>query len=391
MAGRIASILHVASDEKFIDGAHYVFEEAFPGCNNFIIPKSSFNRKFVYVRNLNNTEVLPFNRGLIKKLVGRTRKYDIVFLHGINELNSTFFVASEEKGKLVGILWGAEFYNDENFPGKVLLGDLTSKIKLSTPSGSQNNIFKSVLRKLLFQDINFNPDVVRQAASGLNYFCVPYQEEFDYFADRKIIDQNCKYIPFTYYPLEFILKGNEKIKTNGNNILVGNSANYTNNHLEVFRILNKVGVEGRKIIVPLSYGDLKYGEFICSEGFRLLRGDFVPLRDFIPLGEYTKRLQSCGITIMNHYRQQAIGNIIMMLWLGSKVYLSSSSTLYHYLKRIGIKVFSIDQDLVPESPDALNKLSEGDANHNRIILKEEFSERVVVRRLRDAVLKYFRY
>ena len=304
-------------------------------------------------------------------------------------MNSTLFVASEEKSKSVGILWGAELYNDENFPGKVLLGDLTSNIKLPKPSKSQNEIIRSALRKLLFQDVNLNKDVVRQAASGLNYFGVPYQEEFDYFADRRIIDQKCKYIPFTYYPLEFILRGNEKIKTNGNNILVGNSANYTNNHLEVFRILNKLGVEDRKIIVPLSYGDLQYGEYIYSEGLRLLRDNFVPLRTFIPLAEYTRKLQSCGIAIMNHYRQQAIGNILMMLWLGSKVYLSPSNTLYHYIKQIGIKVFSIDQDLVSDNPDALINLSEGEANHNRIILKQEFSERVVVRRLRGSVLKYF--
>ena len=189
MTGRNITILHVSSDEKFIDGAHYVFEKAFPGCNNFIIPKSSFNRKFVYVKNLENTEVLPFNRGLIEKLVKKIREYDSVFLHGINELNSTLFVASEEKSKSVGILWGAELYNDENFPGKVLLGDLTSNIKLPKPSKSQNEIIRSALRKLLFQDVNLNKDVVRQAASGLNYFGVPYQEEFDYFADRRIIDQ----------------------------------------------------------------------------------------------------------------------------------------------------------------------------------------------------------
>lgn len=383
------TLLHIASDEKFIDGGHYVFERAFPGCNNFIIPKSSFNRKFVYVKNLENTEVIPFNRSLIEKLVRRTRECDSIFLHGINELNSTLFVASGEKRKSVGILWGAELYNDENFPDKVLLGDLTSRIKLPEPSKSKNDIVKSVLRKMLFQDINLNKDVVRQAASGLNYFSVPYREEFDYFADRKIISQKCKFIPFTYYPLEFILKGNENIKINGNNILVGNSANYTNNHLEVFRILGRLGIEDRKIIVPLSYGDLQYGEYIYSEGLRLLKGNFMPLRTFIPLDVYTRTLQSCGIAIMNHYRQQAVGNILMMIWLGSKVYLSPLSTLYTYLKRIGIKVFSIEQDLVSDNPEALINLSVEDANRNRIILREEFSEKAVVSRLRDAVMENF--
>ena len=107
--------------------------------------KSSFNRKFVYVKNLENTEVIPFNRSLIEKLVRRTRECDSVFLHGINELNSTLFVASGEKRKSVGILWGAELYNDENFPDKVLLGDLTSD-QASGTFKIKNDIVKSVLR-----------------------------------------------------------------------------------------------------------------------------------------------------------------------------------------------------------------------------------------------------
>ncbi|MBK7480393.1 MAG: hypothetical protein IPI69_12210 [Bacteroidales bacterium] len=104
---------------------------------------------------------------------------------------------------------------------------------------------------------------------------------------------------------------------------------------------------------------------------------------------YTRTLQSCGIAIMNHYRQQAVGNILMMIWLGSKVYLSPLSTLYTYLKRIGIKVFSIEQDLVSDNPEALINLSVEDANRNRIILREEFSEKAVVSRLRDAVMENF--
>lgn len=385
MTSKNISILHIASDEKFINAANYVFEKAFPGSNHFIIPKSRFNRKLVYVKKLGNIEIVPNNGRLIQTLLKMVPSYDCIILHSLNELNCSFFVSSPEAGKFVGILWGAELYNNENFPDKQFLGPMTASIKLPEKEISWRDKVKSLMRELLNQDQVLVQGSVRDAASKLSYFAVPYEEEYRHFLERKIIPSACEFIPFTYYPLEFIIKGNESLKVKGNDILIGNSANYSNNHLEAFDLVGKIGIGNRRIIVPLSYGDSKYGDFIHSSGDRMFGQGFTPLRQFIPLERYTRTLQGCGIVIMNHYRQQAIGNVLAMIWMGAKVYLNESSTFYHYMKRLGVKVYSVDTDLISSNAEVFANLDESDAARNREILTEEYSEINVISKLRLAL------
>ncbi|MBN2611612.1 MAG: TDP-N-acetylfucosamine:lipid II N-acetylfucosaminyltransferase [Bacteroidales bacterium] len=383
------SILHIASDEKFINAANYIFEKAFPGCNHFLIPHPRFKGYLTYVEKGNNIELVPFGKGLIKMLAGKTKNYRCVVLHGITEINSTVFLQSKERDKFIGILWGAELYTEENFSERRLKGPLTSAILLP----EKEEKYREKLKKIIGKMVRFNPatikDAAKMAASELQYFCVPYVEEFNLFKDKKLIQENCNFIPFTYYPLEYILKGHETSVVYGNDILVGNSASFTCNHLEAFSFLSEIGIENRKIIVPLSYGDSEYADYIQAKGNEIYNGNFESLRNFIPLQSYINVMLRCGIVIMNHYRQQALGNIFMMLWLGSRVYLNESNSVYHYLKRIGIIVFSIGKDLNKDNPSVLENLSLQEIEQNRAILKKTMEEKQVINTLKDAISNYF--
>lgn len=388
MPGANHRILHIASDEKFIGAAIYIFEKAFPGSNHFIIPKSRFNRKLFYVKDHESIEIVPNNRYLLRLLLKMIPEYNSIILHSLNELNSTLFILSQDKEKFVGIFWGAELYTRDVFPDREFLGHLTASIKLPDIKPSFSNRLRSILSTLFRQDQLLVQGSIKQAASRLTFFAVPYEEEFNHFLNRKIIPDYCRYIPFTYYPLEFIIKDNESIQVNGNDILIGNSANYTNNHLEAFDRINGIGIGSRKVILPLSYGDSRYGDYIHSRGVAIFGSDFIPLRHFMPLAQYMQTIRRCGIVIMNHFRQQAIGNIVMMIWMGAKVYLNESNTFYHYLKRIGVKVFSIDSDLNETNPKVFTNLDETDAMHNRRRMIDAFSEAAVVSTLRESLNKF---
>lgn len=388
MKGCEISILHLASDEKFIDAAIYIFEKAFPGCNSFIIPKSRFNRKLKYITKVDNIKLIPYTNRIITNLSKETRKYDCVFLHGITELNSSVFLQSEEKSKFVGVLWGAELYVQENFPETNLTGDLTSALSLKSQSSFQDKI-KDVIRKIIYRRSFAGFDASKLAASGLSYFCVPYEEEFSNFKEHVIIPESCIYIPFTYYPLEFIMNKNNSIAVNGNNIFIGNSALPFSNHLEAFRILKDLDIGSRKVIVPLSYGNSQYADYIEKVGYSIFKDNFQPLRKFLPLHEYLRELQSCGIVILNHNRQQAVGILIAMLYMGSKVYLNESNTLFHYLSRIGIGPHSISKELRPSNPTALENLTHQEIKQNRSILANNMGESLVIGKLREAILNNF--
>ena len=66
-----------------------------------------------------------------------------------------------------------------------------------------------------------------------------------------------KYFKFSFYPIEFLYNNEIDTSNSGNNILIGNSRSYANNHLEIFSILSKFNIANRKVIVPLSYGNMK--------------------------------------------------------------------------------------------------------------------------------------
>jgi len=128
----------------------------------------------------------------------------------------------------------------------------------------------------------------------------------------------------------------------GTAILVGNSADPSNNHLEVFDKLKEYKEQDISIYVPLSYGDPNYAQKMVAEGKKRFGDKFIPLTDFLPFEDYLKLLDKIDIAIFNHNRQQGMGNIRTLLGLGKKVYMKPNLTSSESLKEDGIKVFLLN-------------------------------------------------
>jgi hypothetical protein len=333
--------------------------------------------------------VVPFQKNLAEILAKRSEIYNCIILHGIGDFNSQVFLSSKNKNKFIGVLWGAELYNRQELLGRSVLGKLTAVIEPRLYRKSFTEQFKDNLRKIYYSKQDIDQDTVKDTAGSLSYLATLYKEEYDYFVERKIIRDDCIYVPFTYYPLEFIMKSDMNSIIKGNDILLGNSASATNNHLEAFELLKQMAIGNRKIVVPLSYGNPVYANYIQNEGEAQFGKNFSALRKFLPLADYNKEVQNCGIVVMNHYRQQAVGNILASLWLGSKVYLNETNTMYHYLRRIGIHIYSIEKELFPGNEAAFQNLSFEEIDHNRRILVHEIGEEHIVHRLRESIKGHF--
>lgn len=157
-------------------------------------------------------------------------------------------------------------------------------------------------------------------------------------------------------------------------ILAGNSSDPTNNHFELFQLLGKYSSEDIEVICPLSYGRNKeYISEIAMEGRRIFGEKFIPLLDFQSLDEYSKTLNSIDIAVMNHSRQQGLGNIISLLWLGKKIYLQGETTSFSYFKSEGVAVFKTG-DIRNESFNSFILMSNDDAIKNKSIVLNTFSE-----------------
>lgn len=125
------------------------------------------------------------------------------------------------------------------------------------------------------------------------------------------------------------------------NILVGNSADPTNNHFDALDKLAKFKNEDIQIYVPLSYGDKDYAKKVIDYGKSLFGDKFIGITEFIPYNEYICFLKNIDIAVFNHQRQQAMGNTINLLAMGKKVYLKEGTTQKEFFNNLNVKTFDI--------------------------------------------------
>jgi hypothetical protein len=158
-------------------------------------------------------------------------------------------------------------------------------------------------------------------------------------------------------------------------VMLGNSCSKTNLHLEALGMLSKFRDEDLEIICPLSYGikDEAYFREVIKKGSEIFGDRFIPLTEFMEPAKYTELLAGIDIAIMNHNRQEALGNIISLLYLGKKVYLKPETSSYQYFLEKNIRVCNIN-DLRSVDYNAFSNPEQVEVANNPQILKNELSE-----------------
>lgn len=159
-------------------------------------------------------------------------------------------------------------------------------------------------------------------------------------------------------------------------ILVGNSADPTNNHIEVFEQLRALDDGKFHVICPLSYGSEVYADEVTRKGQLIFGSRFEPIREFMHLADYHRLLAGVDIAVFAHRRQQAMGTTISLLGLGKKVYMRDDVTPWFTFKEKGVIVHALkDLDLSP--------ISIVEADSNMRIIKKEFSSACLVQQLKN--------
>jgi len=198
----------------------------------------------------------------------------------------------------------------------------------------------------------------------------------DYEIVRKVYGSNAKYI-YSFYPnpVDFSLIENipNKKEHEGTKIImVGNSGDPANNHKEVFEMLKRFKEEDIKIICSLSYGSPEYISSTINYGQKLFGSRFIPFTKFIQPEEYIKILADVDVAIMNHNRQQGLGNIIALLALKKKVYIPSDTSSYQFFSDKGVDIFNTS-NLKDVSLNDLFHFEKSDAEKNKKIIENLFS------------------
>lgn len=127
------------------------------------------------------------------------------------------------------------------------------------------------------------------------------------------------------------------------NVLVGHSATPTCRHIETFKLLKKYSKD-IEVYCPLSYPkNHEYIEKVSKMGYEYFGDHFHPIIEYMDYNEYINFLNTIDIGVFNNNRQQGMGNITNLLYLGKKVYLSKDNTIRLIYPKDQYAVFDIDE------------------------------------------------
>ncbi|WP_113922801.1 TDP-N-acetylfucosamine:lipid II N-acetylfucosaminyltransferase [Cognataquiflexum aquatile] len=331
--------LHIVRDEKFFDSAYRVFEEVEPGYNDFIIfgKKSKlFYIKSAKVRFLKPTYLYYFWPFL-------KWKYKSIIIHGLNSEFLKYFIIKNRKSvPVIWIGWGFDY--SKYYDGR-LFKEKTNKLLVEF----ENSDLEIIRNRLLpFLNKKVDDDLVM---NNINFFAPVLENEFE-FVSNYFPNHPISFLDWNYLTIEDdIIKGFENSIILGNNLLFGNSANPLNNHLDGFDDIKDFKIKFDNIICPLNYGDRNNKEKVINLGSDLYGNRFIPINGFLEYSEYVNNLLSCKYVFVNSLRQLAMGNIVLMLYLGAYVILDRRNPVYMYFKNQNIPIFCIEDVKNGELPE----------------------------------------
>ena len=371
--------LHIVHDEKFIDAAYRIFEEACPGNNKFVIISKRKPLQYIKKTPIRFVGRFDFFSG---RFLNSLKNYEVVFLHFLSEPYMQLLAKADKSVKFAWIGWGADYYD-------LITGDRTKLFKQKTLDLYQKqtihipqDTLKSKLKEIIKTLVNYKKINKKDIVNRISYFAPVIYEDYR-LLKQALPDFSPSYLSWNYGTLEDdMLKGFEDHAVSGNNILLGNSASYENNHLDVFDILSTVDLGFRRVLCPLNYGDQQYGNAVAQEGTRIFGNNFMPIRDFMPIKEYVSLVSSCSTVLMGHLRQQAVGNIIIVMYMGAKIFLDKQNPVYSFFKKKGAIIFSLDDF----NAEILNKkLTLEEIEINRQILKNHWSREIISKKTKEMI------
>ena len=337
-------ILHIFSDDKFFDACSVFFDTLSCVENLYYFLAPGKNYKFKYITNIEKIKVFYSFNEYVKNFSNPI--VDIIYLQGLNYNQYIYFKYIGNDKKVIWWCWGYEIYHPFAFRKPLirlpLYKTLTKKYICKQPLQRINAFSHSLYHSIKYWYFALYRNKVIQR---IDYFSPVLPIEF------QMMQNEC---PF-FKAKPFMLNGGPSsikefeftFKENIGNVLIGNSLDYTNNHLDIFsRLHDDMFKKGQKVIVPMSYGNaFNKDSGILKKYVRHLHCPFIWLEKFIPYNEYCEIFSSVTHAIYGVMRQQAMGNIFLCLLYGIKVFLFKESIVYKQLIESGYFVFSIEDDL----------------------------------------------
>lgn len=369
-------ILHLISDHQVIERTLCVFEDIFPNKNEVLIFSNESDLKHVVKYGRHKIVSKRNYKKIIKEFDFSEITYVIV--HYLSFEKIEFIKCIPQHIHICWDIYGGDFYNQflhvmgyELYYSNPIKYSKYYYLKRFFPSLFKMLLYikgnRPVYERIIKKQFNY----ISHRINSLSVCCsgevalfekysgvtLPYFEIFKYSLRETLGD---------LYDSDF---------SKGNDILIGNSASFTNNHLYVFQQLKGVDIDKSNLVIPISYGGIpKYISEIKMTYAEKYHQNVTFITQYLPLCEYNKMFMSMKIMILSSWRQESLGTIIMGLYLGIKIYLSKKNPLYDWFINLGCKIYCIEE-LTTDDFGLMLKCFEK-KNNRAIILKHYSSENI---------------
>lgn len=300
--------------------------------NVLIVDKKDY--KFQHIKKTEKVELLWSDR-MVQDFFTKG-DYDVVYLYTLIPSRWKLFRYIPSDKKIIWWAWGWDLY--ESFYGlKPLIG--IELFKPETKRVLTNNVdIRNILKWLFFFFIKPVYNLKRKnVLRRIDYFHPVIVEEY-----KLMIKLHPEFHAKLFFrPTTTREQRQFSEKDKDGNILFGNSSTLSNNHLDVWHFINKVQLFNQTIVIPLSYGDMNYGDMVQQTiGEQCTKARF--LREMVEIREYAEMTKTCSYAVFGVLRQQAMGTINRCIRQGVKIFLFKDSMNYKFLKSIGVEVFAIE-------------------------------------------------
>ena len=310
----------------------------------------------------NDIVFVNYSNSQINELVSALSP-SIILLYSLNHKFARVINEIDCKVKIGWFPWGYDIYSLPRIRlklyGKSTLDYILKKNNYFVLKNRITEIFFDYLPDFFLKHLKL--ELFREALIAhkkVDYF-ISYIEE-DYFYFSKHYPNNMKFVYAPFLKLEQYL-GNiddPNVDNNSKNLLVGNSASLESNYFEVLDTL-----KSNKELFNKAYFVLNYGgsDDVFMKDFQVYLKNELPeqglaLVNFMDLKTYVRFLKTCNTAVFLHYRQQAMGNILTLLYLGARVYLSKNNPILDFFNKNGIIIFLFEDDFIKYSVTDLSSV-----------------------------------
>lgn len=330
-------ILHIVKDDvKFFQKVYRSFEQDTRINVDCVLVVKKKTEAFKSIPPTNIIKVVE-GKQEVKELF-KSNSYNYVYFYSLPYEIWWVIDLIPKKSKIIWWSWGYELY--EPIRGmKPFLPIQLYHPKTSNKLRERSSILLRLIQKLKILCRPYYNIKRNKILRRVDYFQPVIKEEYDLMSIR---------FPKLFRAKEFygrnswgdpLLIENKKVENIGKSVLLGNSATYTNNHVDVWDTIIESIENNQEIIIPLNYGDMDYARELSG----LLKHERISiLNSFISREEYTSMLSRCGFFVLGAMRQQAVGNLLIAIEMGMSIFLYRDSILYKYLKKSGFSINAIE-------------------------------------------------